>query len=68
MEAGEEPADDAPLVGRAHQHAEAVAHRSSCAPVAVHIRVGRARDLVMHDMIDGGNVQPSRGDVGRQQH
>ncbi len=37
------------------------------APDAVHVDVGRARDVEVHDVRDGRDVQAARGDVGRDE-
>jgi hypothetical protein len=67
-ETSEQRAHDAALVGRAHQHAEPLAHRARRAPVPMHIGVCRARDLVMDDVVDRRDVEPARSDVRREQN
>ena len=68
LETAKERAHDAPLVGGDHEETEALAGGAGGAPVPVHVGVGGARGLVVHDVVDRGDVQPARCDVCREQH
>ena len=59
---------DLPLVGGTHHEREPPPHRAHCPSIPVHVRVRRARYLVVHDVVHGGHVQPTCRDVRREQH
>ena len=58
---------DPPLVRRAHEQAKPASHRARGPSIPMHVRVRRARHLVVHDVIHRGDVEPACGDVRREQ-
>ncbi len=60
--------DEPPLVRRTHQQAESTPHRTRRPSIPVHVRIGCAWGLVVHNVVDGGDVETTRGNVRRQQN
>jgi hypothetical protein len=55
------------LLGPADLEREAFAHRTGRPTRAVDVDVGRPRQLVVDDVVDGGDVESTGGNVGRKQ-
>jgi hypothetical protein len=56
------------LAGRVHRDGAALLVGAAGAAAAVHEGLGVVRELVVHDQVHVGDVQPARGDVRRHEH
>lgn len=56
---------DSPLIWPRHEQTEPLARGTRRSSVAVDVNVCGARDLVVDDVVDGRDIQPTRSDVCR---
>lgn len=66
IQAAEQRTQNTALLRRTHQQCKTGPFRTRRATIAVNIRVSRSRYLVVHDVINFGNIKTTRCNVSRE--